>query len=184
MKSVRCIIITILLLTLLTACGGAPSDTANSDTENGDTSVSDVSDDYSHWYTFEYDGVKYDLSQISPGINGVWEWGHIGKYVIAEGHVSPYNSIYAVINTETAQIEHHFAGVLPTYHSDDINTIVYAFWNSICAYDGTVLAVLELNEFEEIYALSYSEDKAQIEVTVKNEDTEWIVTIDRFSGEE
>lgn len=29
---------------------------------------------YEHWYTFVYDGKKYDLSELFPGINGVEEW--------------------------------------------------------------------------------------------------------------
>ena len=125
--------------------------------------------DYSHWYTFEYEGVKYDLSEIFTGIMGVEEGPHIGKYVIAVGHINPDNSGYAVINTETKKIEHHFGGSAPTYHSDDINTIVYAFWNNVCALDGTVLATLELADGEYIRELTYTDDFQKIEVTISNE---------------
>lgn len=104
---------------------------------------------------------------------------HIGKYVIAVGHVNPHNSAFAVINTETKKIEHHFGGSAPTYHSDDINTIVYAFWEQIIAYDGTVLATLELADGEYIRELKYTDANQKIEVTIVNEDGERTVIIDR-----
>ena len=135
--------------------------------------------DHSHWYTFEYDGAKYDLSKLFPGVNGVEEWARIGKYVIAVGHINPDNSGYAVINTETQKIDHHFAGGALAYHSDDINTIVYAFWEQIIAYDGTVVATLELADGEYIRELKYADDSKKIEVTIVNEDGERTVVIDR-----
>lgn len=134
---------------------------------------------YEHWYTFVYDGIKYDLSELFPGVNGVEEWAHIGKYVIAVGHINPHNSAFAVINTETQKIEHHFGGSAPTYHSDDVNTIVYAFWEQIIAYDGTVVATLELADGEYIRELKYTEDFQKINVTIVNEDGERTVVIDR-----
>lgn len=135
--------------------------------------------DHSGWYTFVYDGAKYDLSEIYPAVNGVWEGPHIGKYVIAVGHCSPDNSGYAVINTETQKIDHHFAGGALAYHSDDITTIVYAFWNNVYALDGTVLATLELADGEYIRELKYTEDFQKINVTIVNEDGERSIIIDR-----
>ncbi len=134
---------------------------------------------YEHWYTFVYDGKKYDLSELFPGVNGVEEWARIGKYVVAVGHVNPHNSAFAIINTETQKIEHHFGGSAPTYHGNDINTIVYAFWEQIIAYDGTVLATLELADGEYIRELKYTDDSKKIEVTIVNEDGERTVIIDR-----
>lgn len=134
---------------------------------------------YEHWYTFVYDGKKYDLSELFPGVNGVEEWANIGKYVIAVGHVNPHNSAFAVINTETQKIEHHFGGSAPTHHSDDINTIVHAFWEQIIAYDGTVVATLELADGEYIRELKYTDANQKIEVTIVNEDGERTVIIDR-----
>lgn len=119
------------------------------------------------WHVFEYDGVKYDFWELYDGVNGVGEWARIGPYVIAWGHVNPNVGIYAVIHTETQKIEHHFAGGPATYYGDDINTVVYAFWNTIKAYDGTVLAELTLLEGEYIDEVAYSEDRTQIVVTVE-----------------
>ena len=133
---------------------------------------------YEHWYTFVYDGKKYDLSKLFPGVNGVGEWAHIGKYVVSVGHVNPHNSAFAVINTETKKIEHHFGGSAPTYHSDDINTIVYAFWNNVCALDGTVLATLELAEGEYIRELKYTDDFQKIEAMVVSESDERTVLVE------
>ena len=135
-------------------------------------------DPYEHFYTFVYDGAKYDLSKIFPGVNAVGEWERIGKYVITWGHINPYNSAFAVINTETKKIEHHFGGSAPTYHSDDINTIVYAFWEQIKTYDGTVIATLDLADGEYIRELTYSDDFQKIEVTIANENGDRTVIID------
>ncbi|MBQ2767703.1 MAG: hypothetical protein IJF49_06455 [Clostridia bacterium] len=123
------------------------------------------------WHVFEYDGIKYDLWEISSLVNAVSEWRHIGKYVIAEGHVNPHNSIFAVINTETQTIEHHFSGSVPTCHSDDINTLVYAFWNNVLAYDGTLLASMTMQNGEYIRELAYSDDKTQIIVSIETSDS-------------
>ena len=122
------------------------------------------------WQTFEYDGVEYDLSEIYSGVNGVSKWGEIGKYVIAEGHVNPYNSIYAVIDTETKTMENSFAGSAPTCYNEDINTVVYAFWNTVKKYDGSVLAELDFNRGEFISELSYTKNGESIKVTISNDD--------------
>ena len=122
------------------------------------------------WQTFEYDGVEYDLSEIYSGVNGVSKWGEIGKYVIAEGHVNPYNSIYAVINTKTKELEHYFAGSVPTYY-DGVDSIVYAFWNSIRRYDGTILVDLKYDEGEYISKLTYIDNGQLIEAKISNDDT-------------
>ncbi len=119
------------------------------------------------WHVFEYDGVKYDFWELYDGVNGVFEWARLDQYVIAWGHVNPNIGIYAVINTEMQKIEHQFTGGPATYYGDDINTVVYAFWNTIKAYDGTVLAELTLLEGEYIDELAYSEDKTQIIVTIE-----------------
>jgi len=56
-------------------------ETANTKETESDETQPEVPDE---WHIFEYDGVKYDLWDISELVNGVSEWGHIGKYVIAE----------------------------------------------------------------------------------------------------
>jgi len=133
------------------------------DTET-DEEFPDVPDE---WHVFEYDGVKYDLWDISELVNGVSEWGKIGKYVIAEGHVNPNMCVYAVIDTEIQTVVHHFSGTVPAYHSNDINTLVYAYWNNVVAYNGTTLAAYGLQNGEYIDSLAYTEDKSCIEVTIE-----------------
>jgi len=117
-------------------------------------------------HILEHDGVKYDLWEISTLVNSVWSRGQLGKYVIAEGHVNPNMCVYAVIDTEAQAIVHDFSGTVPTWHSDDIHTIVYAHRNSVMAYDGTVLAELTLRAGEYIYNLAYTEDLLYIEATI------------------
>ncbi len=135
------------------------------------------------WQTFEYDGVKYDLSEIYSGVNGVEEWGRIGEYVIAAGHINPNISLFAVINPEAQKIEHHFTGSVPTYYGDDISTIVYAYWNTIRSFDGTFFVDLVLDAGEYIRELKYSDDKTQIYVTIDKDSSSRTVTLERFSPE-
>ncbi len=161
-----------------------PVDTEHIDTDAVDTEQVDTGGIPEEFYTFVYDGVKYDLSELYPAVNAVWEWGHIGKYVIAEGHINPNMSAFAVIDPETQKIEHHFAGCIPTCHSDDVNSIVYSYWNTVKAYDGTVLAQLELSDGEYIRSIEYTEDNTKIVVTIDAEDSPRTVTIDLSPSED
>lgn len=123
------------------------------------------------WYCFEYGGVQYDLSKIYSEVNGIGEWGHIGKYVVAQGHINPNDSLYVLINTETQKIENYFVGAVMTCHSEDINTIMYARGGTVASLDGTFLADIVLGPYEYIRKLEYSEDKTQITVTIETEDS-------------
>lgn len=103
--------------------------------------------------------------------------GHevVGDYVIAQGHVGPYNAVYGIINTKTQKAEKYISGVNLIWHSDDINTIVYSFWSDVCAYNGTVLASIDLasNGYvntESISKLSFSDDFTQVEVEISSDD--------------
>ena len=122
-------------------------------------------------YCFEYQGVQYDLSKIYSEVNGIKEWGHIGKYVVAQGHINPNDSLYVLINTETQKIEHHFVAAVMTYHSEDINTIMYARGGTVASLDGKFLADIVLGPYEYIRKLEYSEDKTQIIVTIETKDS-------------
>lgn len=124
---------------------------------------------------FVFDGVVYDLAEGSPSVNAVMGYEIVGDYIVAEGHVGPYNGIYGIINTKTQKAEKYIAGTNLTWHSDDINTIVYSFWSDVCAYDGTVLASLDLasNGFantEYISNLSFSDDFTQVKVEISSDD--------------
>ncbi|MBE6570260.1 MAG: hypothetical protein E7658_08620 [Ruminococcaceae bacterium] len=192
------ILLTILLIVCLTGCSDDPVPD-NSDTETSvstETLPNDTTETESsettpevpeEWHVFEYDGVKYDFWEISPLVNGVFEWGHIGDHVIAAGHVNPNISVYAVINPETKTIENHFGGSALTCHSDDIRTLVYARWNNVMAYDGTTLASLGLQNGEYIDSIAYTDDKSCIEVRIEgiqNSRTEMInlIPFDAESG--
>lgn len=122
-------------------------------------------------YCFEYQGVQYDLSKIYSEVNGIKEWGHIGKYVVAQGHINPNDSLYVLINTETQKIEYHFVAAVMTYHSEDINTIMYARGGTVASWDGKFLADIVLGPYEYIRKLEYSEDKTQIIVTIETKDS-------------
>ena len=124
---------------------------------------------------FVFDGVVYDLAEGSPSVNAVMGHEVVGDYVIAEGHVGPYNAVYGIINTKTQKAEKYIAGANLTWHSDDINTIVYSFWSDVCAYDGTVLASFDLASSgfantEYISNLSFSDDFTQVVVEIMSDD--------------
>jgi len=123
------------------------------------------------WHVFEYDGVKYDLWEIYSELQGVWEWGRIGKYVVVQAYVNKDSQIFALINTETQKIEHHFVGTVFTCHSDDIHTIVSARDNTICSFDGTLFVELALGAGEYIRELAYSDDRTQVIITIETSDS-------------
>jgi len=114
---------------------------------------------------FKYDGVEYDLSKIYDGVNGVGEWGKIGNYIVAQGHINPNDSLYAVINTETKSIEHYFVGSVLTHYGDDVNTVVYARGNTFMNYAGDVLGTCG----DYITTLDYT-DAQTLVVTGRSED--------------
>ncbi|MBR6709597.1 MAG: hypothetical protein IKL84_07960 [Clostridia bacterium] len=129
-------------------------------------------------HTFEYDSVTYDLREICSELQGVFEWSRIGKYVMVQGYVDSNTNIFAVINTETKTIEHHFTGTAFTCHSDDINTIVYAHDNTIKSFDGTPIANPVLRAGECVRKLAYTDDKTQLAVTIETPDSMQTKTID------
>ncbi len=121
------------------------------------------------WYTFTYEGVKYDLSKANAAVNGVYEACRIGDYVIAQGHVNPRNSVYAVIHVPSQKIEKFIsaaAGTIACY-GDDINTLVYAFYSGIYTYDGTLLSHVNLASGEYISSLEYTKDRQTLRVTIR-----------------
>ncbi len=144
-----------------------PSDTPAAETDSPESSTL-LPDS---WHIFEYDGVKYDLWEIHTELQGVWEEVRIGKYVVAKAWINKDNFLFALINTETQKIEHHFVGSVFTWHSDDITTIVYARYNTIQSFDGTLFVDLVLGPGEYIRQLAYSEDKTQIIVTREMQDS-------------
>ncbi len=121
-------------------------------------------------HIFEYDGISYDLSsETYHHIYGVFEYGHVGEYVIAKGSTVGKNyTVFFVINTETHEIEKHFDCSILTFHSDDVNTIVYGFLNKIYSYDGTLIATLESGY---IRKMKYVNNFKQLEVTFDSTDT-------------
>jgi len=176
-----------LMVFVLSGCSRAPMETETRESLSEINRVeytaaiesSDIQTEVpEQWHIFEYDGVKYDLWELSPLVNGVSEYGHVGKYVIAEGHINPNNSIFAVIDTEKQTIENHFAGTVPTYCNEDVNTIVYAYWGTVQSFDGTNLIEIDLKDGEYISALSYTRDNTCIDVTVESGLNPYVITID------
>lgn len=120
---------------------------------------------------FEYDGTAYDMRERDSMVNAVMGCIPVGEYIVIENHTGPHNLLYTVFNTRTREFEKDIAGVFLTFYNDDIHTAVYAFWNEICAYDGTVLATLDIGQYDIIRDISFSEDHTQLKVSIYEEGT-------------
>ncbi len=121
---------------------------------------------------FEYDGTAYDMQERDSMINAIMDCIPVGEYIVIDSHTGPHNAIYTVFNTQTREFEKDIEGVLLTFYDDDIHTAVYAFWNDICAYDGTVLATLDIGQYDIIRDISFSEDHTQLKVVIYENGTD------------
>ncbi len=117
--------------------------------------------------TFYYKGKAYDMRELDQGINAIEHCEKVGKYIVVDGHVGPHNGIYGIFNTETECFEKMFAGHHLTWHSDDITTAVYGFWNEIYNYDGELIAKCDIGQDEGgIRGIEFIEENTKLKVTL------------------
>ncbi|MBQ3378414.1 MAG: hypothetical protein IJG50_00950 [Clostridia bacterium] len=126
---------------------------------------------------FTYDGVDYDMSEIAPPTNAVMKAVPAGKNIVVEGHINPNMSAYAVFDSDTREFGDIIYGTNFIWYDDDVSTGVYASWNEVCLYDGTLIASLELGEGEVIYDLAFSDDRASVNITILNDTNERTETV-------
>ena len=119
-------------------------------------------------YTFEHNGKKYDLSKEFSGIKSVSEYGRCGNFIIVECRVNRPNKPYVIINTELEEIEDSVTGSAVAWHSHDLLTLVFAYWNEIYNYEGDFVSSFELDSNEYISKLEYSDDRETLFVTIES----------------
>jgi len=119
-------------------------------------------------YTFEHNGKKYDLSKEFSGIKSVLEYGRCGNFIIVECRVNRPNKPYVIINTELEEIEDSVTGSAVAWHSHDLLTLVFAYWNEIYNYEGDFVSSFELDSNEYISKLEYSDDRETLFVTIES----------------
>ncbi|MBR2742067.1 MAG: hypothetical protein IKD89_00590 [Clostridia bacterium] len=190
MKRIIAIVLAVLFLVSLAACGGqdkseepeaSPAESAQ--TEDGaDESVPSEAEAASADYGFEgtvftFDGEDYDMTEIAPPTNAVMSCTEAGKYIVVEGHINPQMGTYAIFNRDTREFESVIYGTNFIWYDDDLTTGVYADRNDICVYDGTVIASLELSEREIIYDLSFTDDRSAVNATILDDTDERTETI-------
>jgi len=123
-------------------------------------------------YTFEFGGKKYNLSRLHSDIKKVSEYGRCGSFIIVECNLNKPYKLYAIINTERQEVEHHFLGLAPTWHSNDILTLAYVFQNHICDYEGIAISPIAVDENEYIEKIEYTDKfNNRVTVTIANETT-------------
>ena len=119
---------------------------------------------------FWFNGIEYDVSDIDENVNAINDCHQIGNHIIIQGHVGPKNNIYLVFNTETEIFEKKIIGCNLVWHSNDINTILYSFWNDICDYEGAVIHNVSIPETSQIDNIIFIDAFNAIEVTILNAD--------------
>ena len=91
-----------------------------------------------------------------------------------DGHIGPKNGAFLLFNTETRQFEDEIFGSNFIWYDDDITTAVYAFWNEIYRYDGSLVGTVLMTEGSYLYGLEFAENHSKVNATIMTEsgDTE------------
>ncbi len=186
MKRIIAVILTLALLFVFAACSSEKNsdaqesnEAAKQEAETSENVVKAVSDtaeqtgkeskpaDFGYDGTiFTYDGVDYDMSETAPPTNAVMSCTEAGNNIVVEGHINPNMSSYSIYDKNTREFGNIIYGTSFIWRGDDVSTGVYAAWNEIIKYDGTVIASLDLQEGEVIYDLAFSDDYASVNATI------------------
>ncbi len=127
--------------------------------------------------TFTFDGTDYDMSEGAELVNAVVDAVPAGKNIVVEGHINPHMNAYGIFDTEAREFVNYVYGTCFIWYDGDVATGVYADHADICAYDGTVIASLDMSEQEVVYAMAFSEDRSSVDVTILNDTDERIVQV-------
>ena len=123
---------------------------------------------------FTYEDLIYDISDRVPGVNAILSCTKAGKHIVIDGHIGPKNGAFLLFNTETRQFEDEIFGSNFIWYDDDITTAVYAFWNEIYRYDGSLVGTVLMTEGSYLYGLEFAENHSKVKATIMTEsgDTE------------
>ena len=116
---------------------------------------------------FYYKGKAYDMRELDQEINAIEHCEKVGKFIVVDCHVGPHNGEYGIFNTETESFEKIISGHHLTWHSDDITTAVYGFWNKIYNYDGELIVKCDIGQYDGgIYNIEFIEENSKLKVTL------------------
>ena len=157
----------ILLSFTLSGCGAA-GELQTGKVQSESQFTSEIPEfDWDNKTNFYYKGNAYDVRELDQGINAIEHCEKVGEYIVVEGHVGPHNGIYGIFNTETESFEKTITGHGLTWHSDDITTAVYGFWNEIYNYDGELIAKCDIGQDEgSIRGIEFIEENTKLKVTL------------------
>ena len=157
----------ILLSFTLSGCGAA-GELQTEKVQSESQITSEIPEfDWDNKTNFYYKGKAYDMRELDQGINAIEHCEKVGKYIIVECHVGPHNGEYGIFNTETESFEKMIAGHSLTWHSDDITTAIYGFWNEIYNYDGELIAKCDIGQEEGgIRGIEFIEENTKLKVTL------------------
>ena len=116
--------------------------------------------------TFYYGGQSYDVTSRVEAINSILSAVPVGDKIVIECHVGPKNEVYCVFDTIDRSFEADIFGNHLIWYNDDITTAVYSFWSDIYSYDGNIIKSFDFAEDEFIYDLTFSDENAQLIVTI------------------
>ena len=124
-----------------------------------------------------YDGSDYDIREAVPIANSIMTCSAAGRHIVVNGHVGPMGGAYLIFDTETKKFEKEFCGANLIWRDADLNTAVYSSGTDIYAYDGSLLASLDLPDNAFIRALSFAENPAHLNVTIELPDSTQTLTV-------
>lgn len=158
----------LLMVLLLSACEQR-QDFSETDAQEPDDSAVQFSEEKHFSFertTFYYDGQSYDVTSRVEAINSILSVVPVGEKIAIECHVGPKNGVYLIFDTVSKSFEADILGNHLIWYHDDITTAVYSFWSDIYSYDGDMIKSYDLAEDEFIYDLIFSDDYAQLIVTI------------------
>lgn len=128
---------------------------------------------------FYHDGKSYDVTSRVEAIDSILSIVSAGEKIVVECHTGPQNGVYCIFDTVNKSFDADVTGNHLIWYDDDISTAIYSFWSDIYSYDGNIIKSYDLTEDERIYDLAFSDDHAQLIVTIVRDDgTEQIDTVD------
>ncbi len=124
--------------------------------------------------SFTVGGKTYGLADIAQVANSFTECTACGSRIIIEGHSNPHNSEYIIYNTDTCEFEEPMFGACLSWVDDDINTCIYAMWESLYDRGGNVIATAG----GEIMGIDYAEDGKSAVLTWYEDEEEKTMTVE------
>ena len=144
----RFFVVCLLLVTSIFGCGNENTVVQAGEGASNESALYEVKNTI-----FRYGETEYNLADINHNINAIMDVTEVGNYLVVEGHTGPKNAVYCIFNTETQEFEKEIVGTNLVWHSDDITTGIYSFWNEIYNYEGELIVTCDIVEPDFIYSI-------------------------------